>query len=124
VAPGQARRAQVAEPFDAVPRPSEPGTERTVCGQRECFGQVPEQLMQAPHDRERGEAWRSQSRVPSPVLAAEGALGDLLTGSEAVVGRAAREAPLPEPVVDAAPEIRQQVRTRLPGRLVDREIGR
>src|SRR5262249_30856529 len=55
---------------------------------------------------------------------AEGDLGELLTRAEAVVHRAAREAPLWQPGVDAAAEIRPQVWAGLAGGLVDREVGR
>jgi len=62
-----------------------------------------------------------------PVAAAEGGLGDLLAGAEAVVDGTAGKALLAQPAVDAAAEVARaggEVRAGLPGRLVDGEVGR
>src|SRR5581483_11831626 len=60
----------------------------------------------------------------SPVTAAEGVLGHLLAGAEAVEDGAAGEAVLTQPGVDGAAEPGVQVQARRPGGLVDREVGR
>jgi hypothetical protein len=61
--------------------------------------QVPQQLMQAAHDREHSEhqrrAWLAARGGAPPVLAAEGDLRDLLPGAEAVIDGTAAEAALP-----------------------------
>jgi hypothetical protein len=63
-------------------------------------------------------------RVAAPVPPAEGDLGDLLARAEAVIYGTAAEALPPEIGVNAAPEVRLQMGTGTPGRLVDREVGR
>ena len=57
-------------------------------------------------------------------MPAEGDLGDLLPGAEAVVDRATGQALLPQAIVNGAAEVRSQVRAGLPGVLVDREVRR
>ena len=92
--------------------------------QRQRFGQIPEQLMELPHDREHLEHLLRDLRRPPPVLSAEGDLGDLLPRAKAVINGATREALLPEAVVNGAAEVRLQIRTGLPGVLVDGEVRR
>jgi len=100
----------------------------TVDGAGRCQGQrcsqVPQQLMKLPHDREHGKHLRGRLRVLVPVPPSEGDLGNLLAGAEAVIYGAAREPVPSEVVMDAAPEVCSQMGTGMPGRLVDREIGR
>jgi len=98
--------------------------ERAGCGQRQRFAQVPQQLVELAHDREHPEHLRGDAGRRPPVLPAEGDLGDLLARAEAVVDGTARKAPLPEVRMNAAAEIRLQVRARLPGGLVDGEVRR
>ena len=93
------------------------------CQGQRCH-QVPQQLMKLPHDRERRKHLRRRLRVLAPVPPSEGDLGNLLAGAEAVIHGATRETVLPEVVMYAAPEVCSQVGTGMPGRLVDREIGR
>ena len=72
------------------------------------LGQVPEQLVQLPHDRERGEHLRGRAPVPCRQSRPPNVLlGDLLAGAEAVVDGAAREAALAQLGVDAAAEVRR-----------------
>src|SRR5215469_1676365 len=59
-----------------------------------------------------------------PVAPAESVLRHLLTGAKAVEGCAAAEPAAPQPVMDRAAEISAQVRARLAGPLVDRELRR
>jgi hypothetical protein len=92
--------------------------------QRQRLGQIPEQLMELPHDREYLEHLLCGSRSPAPVLPAEGDLGDLLARAEAVVNAAAWKALLPEARVNAAAEVRFQIGTGMPGVFVDREVCR
>src|SRR6266536_1051714 len=115
---------QLGEAFGLLQGAAELAVERAGRLQAQRLGQVPEQLVELPHDRERLEHPRRGVRGTPPVLPAEGDLGDLLAGAEAVVGGAAWEAPLPETLMDAAAEVGLQVRTGLPGGLVDGEIRR
>ena len=78
--------------------------------------------MKLAHDRERAEHLPGGVRGLPPVPAAEGDLGDLLAGAEAVVDGTAGEAAVAQPVVDGAPEVALQVRAGHTGRLVDREV--
>jgi hypothetical protein len=80
--------------------------------------------MELPHDREHLEHLHGHSRRAAPVLSAESNLRDLLPCAEAVIRGATREALLPQAVVNAAAEVRLQMRTGLPGGLVDGEISR
>jgi hypothetical protein len=91
-------------------------------GQRR--GQIPQQLIKLTHDREHLVHLGCGPRVPAPVPAAEGDLGNLLARTEAVVHGTAAEALTSQIVVNAAPEAGLQVGTGVPGGLVDGEIGR
>jgi len=113
----------VTEALGLVDGEPELTVQRAGRSQRQRFAQVPEQLMELPHDREYPEHLRCERGRPAPVLPGEGDLGDLLPGAEAVVGGAAGEALLPEVIVNAAAEVRPQVRTCLPGVLVDGEVS-
>src|SRR6266542_3353692 len=117
-------RRQLGEAFGLLQGAAELAVERAGRLQAQRLGQVPEQLVELPHDRERLEHPRRGVRGTPPVLPAEGDLGDLLAGAEAVVGGAAWEAPLPETLMDAAAEVGLQIRAGLPGGLVDGEIRR
>src|SRR5262249_15820660 len=87
-------------------------------------GQVPQQLMKLPHDREHLVHLRCGLWVLSPVPPAERDLGNLLAGAEAVIRGAAGKALPPEAFVNAAPEAGLPMRAGMPGGLIDREIGR
>ena len=80
--------------------------------------------MEVAHDREHREHLLCGSRSPPPVLSTEGDLGDLLSRAEAVVHGATPKALLPEACVNAAAEVRLQMRTSLPGVFIDREVDR
>ena len=80
--------------------------------------------MEVPHDREHLEHLLCGPRCPPPVLSAEGDLGDLLPGAEAVVDGATPKALLPQAWVNAAAEVRLQMGTSLPGIFSDREVCR
>jgi len=94
-------------------------------GRRQCLrlGQVPQQLVQRPHDREGGEHLAREGRRLPPVLPAERALDDVLPGPEAVVAGAAGKPARPELIVNGTAEARVQVRAGLAGSLVDGEVG-
>ena len=91
--------------------------QRSALLQRRCLAQVPEQLVQLPHDQEYREHLPGQRGRPPPVLPAVGDLDDLLAGAEAVIDGAAGEAALPELIMNAAAEVPLQMRARLAGRL-------
>lgn len=114
----------MSETFGLIERDPELTVERAGRLQRQRFGQIPEQLMELPHDREHLEHPLRGSRGPPPVLSAEGDLGDLLPRAEAVVNGATRKAPLPKALVNGAAEVRLQIGTGLPGVFVDREVCR
>jgi hypothetical protein len=114
----------VGETFGLIERQPQLTMEGARRWQRQRFGQMPEELMELPHDREHLEHLHRDSRRPPPVLAAEGYLGDLLPRAKAVIHGAPREAPLPEAVVNGAAEVRLQIRAGLPGLLVDGEVRR
>ena len=114
----------MSEALGLVEREAELTVERAGRLQRQRFGQIPEQLMELPHDREHRKHLLRDLRCPPPVLSAECELGDLLPRTEAVINGATREALLPEAVVNTAPEVRLQVWTGLPGGLVYGEICR
>ena len=114
----------VSDELGLVERQGELTVERAGRWQAQRFGQVPEHLVELPHDREHLEHLLRRVRGQPPVLSAEGDLGDLLPRAEAVVHGATREALLPEAVVNAAAEVRLQMETGLPRVLVDREVRR
>jgi hypothetical protein len=103
--------------------PSEVVAQRTGRGQGQRLGQIPEQFVQRAHHRERVEHPARGRRVGPPVPPAEGDLGDLLAGAEAVEHRTAGEATLAQVAMDAAAGVRPQVRAGLPGGLVEGEVG-
>src|SRR3954470_1603737 len=84
------------------------------------FGEVPEQLVQLPEDRQRREHLLP-GLVP-PAL--PGAARNLLPGAETVVNRAARETLGAQRAVDRAAEGRAQARAGFAGGLIDREARR
>jgi hypothetical protein len=92
--------------------------------QRQRFSQIPEQLMEDPHDREHLEHLLCSSRGVPPILSAEGHLGDLLPGAEAVVHAAPPKALLPQACVNATAEVRLQMGTSLPGVFRNGEVCR
>ena len=88
-------------------------------GQRR--GQIPQQLMKLPHDREHLIHLDCGLRVPAPVPPAEGDLGNLLARAEAVIHGASAEALLPgdrcecgtgSPAADGDRDARQACRSR------------
>jgi hypothetical protein len=121
---GQVCGAAVGERLRARACLLDGGGMRSGRGQGRRLGEVPEDLVQLPHDRQDGEHLPRQLGELAPAAAAEGALGDVLARAEAVEHAAAGEAALAEPVVDAAPEVRLEVRAGDAGGLVDREVGR
>ncbi len=80
--------------------------------------------MKVPHDRKHLEHLLGSLQGLPPVLSAESDLGDLLSGTEAVVDGATPKALLPEACVNAAAEVRLQIGTSLPGVFLDREVCR
>jgi hypothetical protein len=112
------------EPVNPDQRVTELVVDRACRWHAQRFGQVPEQLVQLPHDREYREHLCGGRGYFSPVAPAEGDLGDLLPCTEAVKDCAARKPPVTQKRVDATAEVRSQVQTRLPGLLVDREVRR
>lgn len=92
--------------------------------QRQCLGQIPEQLMEVPHDREYRKHLFCGLRSLSPALPTEGELGDLLSSSKAVIHGTASKALLPEACMDAAAKVRSQMGTGLSCVFTDREVGR
>jgi hypothetical protein len=88
------------------------------------FGQIPEQLMEVPHDRKDFEHLLCGSRGLPPVLPAVSNLGDLLPRAEAVIDGATPETLLPEACVNSAAEVRLQMGTSVPCGFVDREVRR
>src|SRR5258708_1469984 len=80
--------------------------------------------MEGSHAGEDGEHLLRGVWVVPPILSAEGDLGYLLPGAEAVVDGAAAKAPQPEGGVNAAAEVCPQIETRLTGRLGEREVRR
>jgi hypothetical protein len=80
--------------------------------------------MKISHDREHREHLRCSSRGLPPILPAEGDLGDLLPGTEAIIDGTTPKAPLSEARVNAAMEVRLQIGTSLPSVFIDREVYR
>ena len=78
--------------------------------------------MELPHDREHLEHLLCGPWDLSPVVSAEGDLGNLLPCAEAVINRTTSKAPLPEVGVNAAAEVRLQVWAGLAGVFIDREV--
>jgi hypothetical protein len=97
--------SDLGETFGLVEREPEVAMDRAGRLQRQRVGQIPEQLMKLPHDREHLEHLSRDPRRLPPVLPAEGNLGDLLARAEAVEDGATRESLLSEVVVNAAAEI-------------------
>jgi hypothetical protein len=114
----------VSEAFRLVEREAERIVDRKGRLQRQRFGQIPEQLMKLPHDREHLEHLLRGSWGLLPVVSTEGDLGNLLPRAEAVINSATSKAPLPEAFVNAAAEVRLQVEAWLTGVFVDREVCR
>jgi hypothetical protein len=112
------------EPVNPDQRVAELVVDRASGRHAQRFGQVPEQLVQLPHDGEYREHLCGGMGCFSPVAPAEGDLGDLLPCTEAVKDCAARKPPVTQKRVDATAEVRSQVQARLPGLLVDREVRR
>jgi hypothetical protein len=92
--------------------------------QCQCVGQIPEKLVELPHDRKNFEHLVGGERRLPPIPSAEGDLGDLLPRAKAIIRGATSKTPRPEALVDTATEIRLQIRTGPPRGLVDREIHR
>jgi len=79
--------------------------------------------VQLAQHREDREHLRRRGRIRAPVAPAVRALGDVLPGSEAVEHRATFEAARSQLGMDAAAEVRGQIRARLAHVLVDGEVG-
>jgi len=92
--------------------------------ERQRVSQIPQQLVQCLDNRNHREHSLRDLGIPPPILAGERRLGDLLPGAVAVVGSATGKAALPQLAVDSTLEVGPQMRTRLTGGLVDREVGR
>jgi hypothetical protein len=114
----------VGEAFGLLDRDAELLVERASGVKCQRLGQIPEQLMELPHDREHLEHLLRGVRGTAPVLSAIRDLGHLLPCAEAVVDGAPPKASLPELAMDAAAEVRLQVGTGLLGLFVDREVRR
>ena len=112
----------VTEAFGLVEREAELTVKRASRLQRQRFGQIPEQLMELPHDREHLEHLPGEAWAPVPVPSSEGHLSDFLPCAEAVIHGAARKTVLPEAVVDAAAEVRLQIGTGRAGGLRIRSL--
>ena len=117
-------RAVVRQTFGLPERAAEFIVERVGCWQPERFGQIPEQLMEGPHDGKHREHLLGSSRGLPPVSSCEGDLGHLLPHAETVVDGATPKALLPEAGVNAATEVRLQMGTSLAGVFCDREVRR
>src|SRR5665648_684613 len=116
--------ALAGETFGLLQRTPELTAERTSRLQRQRLGHIPEELMEVSHDREHLEHLLCGSRGAPPVLSAVGDLRDPLPRAEAVVDGATPKALLSQAGVNAAAIVRLQVRTSLPGGLVDRKVRR
>lgn len=75
------------------------------CWQAQRFGQIPEQFLEIPHNREHRKHLSGNQRGLSPVLSTESVLGNLLSGTKAVINRTTSKALLPEAGMDAAAEV-------------------
>jgi hypothetical protein len=91
---------------------------------RQRCGQIPQQFVKLPHDREDLAHLLCGSRGLAPIPTAERDLGNLLARAEAVIHGAAWKAVPPEIFVNAASKVWLQIGTGMPGGLVNREIGR
>jgi hypothetical protein len=114
----------MSEAFRLVKREAERTVDRAGRLQCQRFGQIPEQLIELPHDREHVEHLLGGSWGLPPVVSAEGDLGNLLPRAEAVINCTTSKAPLPEAIVNAAAEVRLQVEAGLAGVFVNREVNR
>lgn len=112
----------VREAFGLIEREAQLAVERTGRLQRQRFRQIPEELVEVPHDSEHLEHLACDSWSPPPVLAAERDLSNLLPGTKAVIDGAAGKAALPQDVVNRAAEVRLQIWAGLPRVLVDGEV--
>jgi hypothetical protein len=114
----------VSETFGLVERDTELTVNRAGRLQRQRFDQIPEQLVELSHDRENLEHLLRGMRGTPPVLPGENDLGDLLPCTEAVISGATRKTPSSKIIVNAAVEIRLQMRTGLSSAFVDCKIRR
>jgi hypothetical protein len=80
--------------------------------------------MELTHDREHFEHLLCGTWDFTPVVSTESDMGNLLPRAEAVINRTTSKAQLPEISVNAAAEVRLQVRAGLAGVFVDREVRR
>ena len=87
-------------------------------------GQVPHQLLQAPHHVEHREDCRSTRLDPLPAVAGEGDLSHALAGTEAIIRGAPPIARTAQAVVDTTGPLAHQMRAGHPGRLVGCELCR
>src|SRR5665648_748184 len=117
-------RAALSKAIGLLQRETEIIVEPAGSLQRQRLGEIPAQLMEIPDDGKHLEHQLCGVRGVPPALSAESDLGDPLPRAEAVVHRATPKTRLPEACVSSATEIRLQVRTRLPGGFVDREVRR
>ena len=120
----QALGGQLREGLDAVPDRAQLRMQWSGGCQPQGLVQVPQELVELAHDRERVEHRAGRPGRRPPVDACERHLRQAPPGPEAVVGHTARHALVTEPGVDRASEARCQVRARLSGRLVDGEVRR
>ncbi len=116
--------AAVSEAFGLFQCEAEFTVKRAGWLQCQSFGQIPEQFMEIPHNREHLKHLLGSLRGLSPALSTEDDLGNLLPGAEAVVNGATRKALLSEACVNAAAEVRLQIGTGLPGFFSNRKICR
>jgi len=111
-------------PFGRPQRTTELTFQRVGRWQHQRLAEIPEQLVEVPHNRVHLEHLLGALCDLPPVLPTEGDLGDLMTCAEAVVDGATPKALLPQAVVNTAAEVRLQVGTGLSGGFVDREVCR
>ena len=110
-------RTGLAEADELVARHAGGGVDRLGGRPRQHLLQVPAQLVQTAHHRQR----RVHRRLPG--TARERHLHDVLPRTEAVVGDAAREPAHGQLVVDPAARIGAQMHAGCPGGLVHGEVG-
>ena len=117
-------RSLIREALHLVPSLAQLRVKRAGRLERQRVSQVPQQLVQCLDDGNDGEHSLRYLWIPPPILPGERRLGDLLPGAVTVVGGATGKAAFSQLAVDAASEVRLQMRTGLARGLVDREVGR
>lgn len=112
----------VGEVFDIADGGDHLRMELLTHGQFHGLGEMTQQFLQRPDHGEHREHGLFDLRVPPPVAAGEGVLGDLLTGAKTIEHGAPGIPAVPECGVYPAPVVGEQVPTGLSSWFVDREI--